>query len=141
MDRANNIRVELERRDLNRQRSDTWDDISRCRAKREFCLNWPIDNEATAPLTSVNATAASYLDFMLPFAARGRVVLDAAKKGHEAVYGTKSEKRERWSAYQRELEKVHKEHPNWGITAVRDDVAEKYKVRRKTIERHTEKTW
>lgn len=74
-------------------------------------------------------------------AARGAKAIVTAKLGHEEVYGTSKEKEQLWKEYQSSLIEVHKKHPNWKLTAIRQQVAEDYGVSLKTIQRHTQKTW
>jgi hypothetical protein len=68
---------------------------------------------------------------------RGRKIIQSAKSGHEALYGTEEEKKERRKSYQESVDACHREHPDWGITAIRSWVAEQFKVNPKTISRHT----
>lgn len=70
-------------------------------------------------------------------AVRGRKVLKGVQYAHEQKHGTKQEKEKRWKQYIVDCKKTIRANPRWGITAVRQHVAETHGVSLKTIERYT----
>jgi len=72
-----------------------------------------------------------------PDAILGRHRRSDLKAWHEKVHGTKLEKDLRWGRYQLLVNKCHKDKPSWGITSIREYVAEQESVSAKTIARYT----
>lgn len=68
---------------------------------------------------------------------RGVKTIEGASDGHEAVHGTKEEKAARWEKYRNDCVTVSREHPQWGLTAIRQEVADMNCVKFKTIQRQT----
>ena len=83
----------------------------------------------------------SHAGVVRPMLATGKKVRKAAAGGHEHVHGTPKEKAERWAGYQKKLDEAHAEHPRWGLTALREEVAERMPISFSTIKRHTRRTW
>lgn len=76
-----------------------------------------------------------FIDLTESHRKRGKKVLDAAKAGHEAVYGDSEEKQSRKNKIFQECLAVRKLHPDWGVTAIRDQAAENMGIGAKTIYR------
>lgn len=72
---------------------------------------------------------------------RGIKIHKSSQLGHKIIHGTEEEKNERWREYQLECEKLHHKNPALGITDIREDLAKRFGVSFKSIQRHTKKTW
>jgi hypothetical protein len=70
-----------------------------------------------------------------PDAARGWKLIVASREGHETVYGTPDQKRERYKCYQDAIDLVWRE--GMTPTEVSEMVAPQFKVHPRTIRRHT----
>lgn len=70
-------------------------------------------------------------------AERGAKVLKGVLHAHETKHGTAEEKAERWQHFKDECLKVHDENPRWGLTKIRQEVADRADCSLKNIERHT----
>lgn len=70
-----------------------------------------------------------------PDARRGRRVSEGARRGHETVHGTLSEKREEWARLQSEVDGLRQQHVTWTRSQVFRKVAEKYSVSPRTLRR------
>lgn len=68
---------------------------------------------------------------------RGEVVIESARKGHQATYGTDEVKLARRKKYQETIDKLHKEMPEKKHTALCKIAANIYGVSYKTISNHT----
>lgn len=74
---------------------------------------------------------------MQPDAERGKKVLIGGKKAHENLYGTQTEKDEKWRKYQAEIDRLHDKHPDWSYEALKKGAAKAFNVCTKTIARRT----
>jgi hypothetical protein len=70
-------------------------------------------------------------------AATGRRVMAGGEKGSRNRHGPPEARQENGDAMRRALEKAHEAHPHWGITALREKVAERFGVCAKTVYRQT----
>jgi len=68
---------------------------------------------------------------------RGKKTLNSAKKGHVATHGSKQEKQKRWKTYQIELNSLHAKKPNLSYASLCINIANKFGVTQKTIQRRT----
>jgi len=68
---------------------------------------------------------------------RGKKVLNSAKEGHVATHGTKQEKKKRWGEYQIEVNALHVKKPNLNYASLCMNIANKFGVSEKTIQRRT----
>jgi hypothetical protein len=68
---------------------------------------------------------------------RGKKTLNSAKMGHVATHGTKQEKKERWGEYQIEVNALHVKKPNLNYASLCMNIANKFGVSEKTIQRRT----
>ena len=89
----------------------------------------------------IDAIGDKYEQEWFPHIRRGMKTLVSPRKGHEEFHGTPEEKHEKWLDYQAALEKTHREYPHWGITTVRQHVADNLDISTKTLQRRTKKTW
>ena len=72
-------------------------------------------------------------------AARGDKVLQAARKGHAAVHGTKEEKQARRAAHRAAFDEVRVNHPCRSKEWICAHLAKRFGVCSKTIKRHVQK--
>ena len=87
--------------------------------------------EATARLDAEEREAGGHVK-------RGKKILAAVKKGHEARYGSQEDKALRWQALQAEVDRLADAHPKWSKTQIRCDVAKKVNVSTTTVRRRTQ---
>ena len=71
-----------------------------------------------------------------PSALRGAKQLKGATKGHEAVHGSKEERKQRRSEYQAEVNRVYAKNPALSWNRIQQIVGEKFNVSYKTIQRN-----
>jgi len=72
-----------------------------------------------------------------PDVQRGIKIAEAAKKGHEQVYGTAEEKSEKWNEYQEFIDKLYQQKPSLSYSDLKRRAATHFDVSCKTIDRHT----
>jgi glucose-6-phosphate 1-dehydrogenase len=72
-----------------------------------------------------------------PFLIVGEAVRGGGLKGHRKKYGADEEKRRRWAEYQAEVDRMHELYPRLSYERLEIKAAEKFRVCRETIKRHT----
>ncbi len=77
------------------------------------------------------------IEKMQPHVERGERIKEGALHSHQIAHGTPEQKATRWKHFKDECLKVHDETPRWGLTAIRQEVADRTGYSLKTIERHT----
>jgi hypothetical protein len=70
-------------------------------------------------------------------ALRGIKVLDGARSGHQARYGTTEEKLARLTGYQAFIDAAHARRPGRSYEALVEDASKHFECSAKTIKRHT----
>ncbi len=63
---------------------------------------------------------------------------EIGKKMHEARYGTKEQKQQRWADYQQFIDNWYREHPTHPYSIMKAAAAKYFKCSQKTIQRNTQ---
>lgn len=76
--------------------------------------------------------------FMEPDLQRGKATRTGGKKGHEAVYGTKTEKLANYQKWQGWINDIHKKHQSWSYEDIKRQVHKEHpEVSLSQLKRHT----
>jgi hypothetical protein len=100
-------------------------------------LTWVL--KETDPVRGRRASLSATPLIALPDAdaLRGKKVLEGARSGHEARYGTTEEKLARLTGYQAFIDAAHARRPGRSYEALVEDACKHFGCSAKTIKRHT----